>query len=303
MCGIGGIYTSLGASMPVGEVKALWSLLEDRGTHAAGVSWAWENADQPVVFKAPRNASKMTDKIDMVAGSNSIYAFFHTRFTTQGSTANNGNNHPVVSNDFIVTHNGVLRNDSWVFDFTQMPQSHDVDTEAINAGLRYGGVDWVADNVTGSMSIAWVDITQNHEVVNLFTNGGNPLVIARVNGHQVVWASTLEHIEKAGFEVESSFNATPYKHYTISRDSLGAVLVESRYCSDKMADAYVGGMYRHTSSYARGVGYTSPSTQKSTKGVKTTSTSKSSRVSTNESGQIVFGGMIFDPVTQTWRNW
>lgn len=295
MCGIGGIMVTQGSEMPVGEVKALWSLLEDRGTHAAGVSWAWENADEPVVFKAPRSAGKMTDKIDMVAGSNSIYAFFHTRYTTQGSTSNNGNNHPVVSNDFIVTHNGVLRNDSWVFNFTQQPKSHQVDTEAINAGLRYGGIGWVADNIQGSMSIAWVDITQNHEEVNLFTNGGNPLVIARVNGGQVVWASTLEHIEEAGFEIESSFNASPYKHYTIARDDSGEVLIDSYYCSDKFADAQVSGMYRHSSSYARHVGYTTKTPQKSEKA------RKSSKTGRNEEGQVVWGGMTYDPVSQTWR--
>lgn len=295
MCGIGGIFVAQGVSMPVDEVKALWTLLEDRGTHAAGVSWAWENADEPVVFKAPRSSSTMTDKIDMVSGSNSIYAFFHTRYTTQGSTSNNGNNHPVVSNDFIVTHNGVLRNDSWVFRFTNQPKSHQVDTEAINAGLRYGGIGWVADNIQGSMSIAWVDITQNHEEVNLFTNGGNPLVIARVNGGQVVWASTLEHIEEAGFEIESSFNASPYKHYTISRDDSGEVLIDSYYCSDKFAEAQVSGMYRHSSSYARNVGYTTKTPKKSKKARKSPKTSR------NEQGQIVWGGMTYDPVSQTWR--
>jgi asparagine synthetase B (glutamine-hydrolysing) len=303
MCGIGGIYTSLEASMPVGEVKALWEALEDRGTHAAGISYYWDDSDKPVVSKNAKPASQMSDVVTrFCAGTNTRYAFFHTRYTTQGSTSNNGNNHPVVSQGIILTHNGVLRNDNYVFRFTGLNRLHDVDTEALNAGLRFGDTQWIAENIQGSISIAWVDTTQNQQNVNLFTNGRNPLVVARVNGHQVVWASTLDHIEEAGFEIESHFNAEPYKQYTLSRDEEGQVLISSHYVSDRFAEPMISGMYRHTSSYARNVGYTTPQSKKGTKCVKSSKIGNSEAKAKKSGQKIVLNGMEYDPITQTWKN-
>ena len=293
MCGIGGIYTTSGASFPIGEVKCLWESLEDRGTHAAGTSWLWEDADKPLTYKKPKPASAISEVVERMEGKNTRYALFHTRYTTQGSTEYNGNNHPVLANRIILTHNGMLSNDNRIFDITQLKRLHEVDSEAINAGLRYGGIEFVAKMIIGSISIAWVDITQNQQNVNLFTNGRNPLVIARVNGGQVVWASSLDHIEDAGFEIETHFNADPYKIYTLNRDTKGEVLITSKRVVDRMVEPMVVGRYRHAASYAQQVGYTSPSTKKSKKTVKTTFTGK----------ETVFNGMVYDPETQSWSNW
>ena len=159
-------------------------------------------------------------------GTFTRYAFMHTRFTTQGSIKRNGNNHPVVRDDIILTHNGVIR-DAEVFSHFGVNRKYEVDTEAIIIGLRLGGIEWVADNIQGSMSLAWVDCTIDRTQINLFTNGRNPLVIGRTKSGLIVWASNLYHLD--GFDLESHFNATPFKHYVIHATGM----ITSRFVSDE----------------------------------------------------------------------
>jgi len=261
MCGIGGIFMPQGEAFPVTEVQEMWTLLEDRGTHASGICYRWNDADKAIVNKAAKPASEMVDFVQNCQGFNTNYAFFHTRYTTQGSTENNGNNHPVVSQGIVLTHNGVIR-DKPVFNHFNIQPVHQVDTEALNVALRHGSTSWLAENISGSVSIAWVDITQNQEIVHLFTNGGNPLVVARLTSGAVVWASTLQHIEFAGFEVAHSFNAEPFKQYTLRRNAEGYVVVDSKRVSDQFRQPKIAQMYRHTASYASDVGYTSKKSKK-----------------------------------------
>jgi len=289
MCGIGGIMTPAGAQFPVGAVQELWTLLEDRGTHASGICFRWTDSDKPVVIKDALPASQMIDNVSKCAGLNTTYAFFHTRYTTTGSTSNNGNNHPIVGHDMIVTHNGVISQHSTIFNQLGVERLHQVDSECINASLKHRSTAWLADNIQGSISIAWVDITQNREEVNLFTNGRNPLVVARLTNGSVVWASTLQHIEFAGFEIEHHFNAQPFKQYKLFRNDEGYVVIDSIIVSDQMCEPYVATMYRHTASYAQDVGYTTKKKKKSKKG------------RSKAQNQQFYAGMYYDVDEMCWK--
>ena len=288
MCGIGGIFMPQGEHFPVEDVQYLWQLLEDRGTHAAGICYRWTDSDKDIVFKRDSAASEILSVVEKCAGYNTTYAFFHTRYTTQGSTSNNGNNHPVVSQDIILTHNGVIY-DKPIFNQLGIKPLHDVDTEALNAALRHRSTSWLADNVQGSVSIAWVDTTQNQEKVHLFTNGKNPLVVARLTNGTVVWASTLQHIEEAGFDIEHSFNAEPFKQYDLYRNEEGYVVINSHRVSDQFREPTISSMYRHTASYARHVGYTN---KKSKKAKKTPS---------KPQNQQFYAGMYYCQDEQCWK--
>ena len=233
MCGIGGFYKAGTGPVPVQAIKSLWTALEARGRHASGFALQWVDSDSPVVFKQKGTASKHLTKLDHFAGTgdNVQYAMLHTRFTTQGSVDYNGNNHPVVSHGVILTHNGVLWNDGDIFDELMTTRRHQVDTEAINASLSLCGPGWTADNVQGSMSIAWVE-EDSPDTVFLMTNGNNPLVIGRTTDGHIVWASTKQILERSDFVMSSVFHAMPFKLYTIGPD--GAI--RSRYISDQRAD-------------------------------------------------------------------
>tara|TARA_R110002020_G_scaffold282380_1_gene498069 strand:- start:42 stop:1013 length:972 start_codon:yes stop_codon:yes gene_type:complete len=219
MCGIGGFYNTNGGKTPVSSITSLWCALEDRGTHAHGMAFNWVNGDKPVVYKKVGAANKSKSVVKKyLSGKNLRYVLLHTRFTTQGSTHNMFNNHPIVRDGITLTHNGVLRNDRQVFNQLNVKPLGEVDTEAINAALRHKGVKWTSEKIQGSMSIAWIDEKDSTQNVHLLTNGGNPLVIARTFCGNIVWASCLYHIEEAGFKILSHFNALPFKQYTLQPD-------------------------------------------------------------------------------------
>ena len=185
-------------------------------------------------------------------GETTQYVMLHTRFTTQGSTSNNINNHPVVSQGMIVTHNGVLSNDSDVLARLGVTPLGEVDTEAINAGLAHESPGWVLDEVDGSMSVAWVDSTKP-DIVNLMTNGLNPLVIARTKSGDVVWASTKSILDASKFKVKSFFHAQPFKVYSILPDGT----IRSKVVSDQRGEpnyGWMGHAASRTSRVGRGLG-------------------------------------------------
>ena len=142
MCGIAGWKRGpQTVSMPTEAIASTWIAIEERGKHAAGVGWYWMDSDAPCVYKGAQKASKQVESgvLDKV-GSMVDWVLLHTRYTTQGSTAQNGNNHPIVGHGHILTHNGVLWNAAETFKTLGVSRLHEGDSEAINAALSHSGV-------------------------------------------------------------------------------------------------------------------------------------------------------------------
>ena len=239
MCGIGGIYLPDETSrwLPRMELSFLWEGLENRGTHACGFAVQWKDADAPVVMKWPHTATKHIDSLETLAsGSNVRYAMLHTRYATQGNVSRSANNHPVVIHRMLVTHNGVLRDWRQIFKTLRIHRRFDVDTEAINASLRLKSPSWTINNLTGSISVAWVDLDDT-STIHLMTNGLNPLAIGRLKSGHMVWASTDWHLEDAfGDLLERGFHALPFKQYTLSPDGS----IRSHWLSKRRSEAHLG---------------------------------------------------------------
>ena len=292
MCGIGGIYMVGNDLLPTVQTEAMFKALDDRGGHASGVAWLWHDSDELLVFKGARTATSISSQMFKKIGSQVRYAMFHTRYTTKGSTSYNGNNHPIVGHGITLTHNGVLRNDNQVFRSLGVRRLHEVDSEAINAVLSVDGVESLPVDIDGSMSIAWVDSTVSNTTINLFTNGKNPLVIGRtIEGH-VVWASNLYHLDS--FELESHFNAQPFKHYWVGLDGV----IESKWVSDERTMPRVLGKNSHVASYGDYTP-TNASFQSSAPSgpVKKVKAQKASSRAQN----LIVGGWIYDPIQKEWR--
>jgi len=241
MCAIGGYYSVSGRPTPVRAIKSLWKAMEARGTHAAGLAVGWTDSDKPMSFKAAKRAGQMLKVVNKYAkGDNTQYVMLHTRFTTQGSVKNNGNNHPITNHGITLTHNGVLYNDDEIFNCVKkdfgVKRVNEVDTEAINAALCCYTPQWTLENIDGSMSIAWVDDRESTGTVNLATNGENPLVIGRTKSNDIVWASTKQILEKSDFVLKEVFHATPFKVYTITPDGI----IRSRYVSTFRCEPHYG---------------------------------------------------------------
>jgi len=280
MCGIGGIvFVGHSSQDSIESASMMFNALEDRGRHASGVAWAWNDSDRWMVHKDAVKASELDWK--RYTGMNHVKALmFHTRYTTQGSTENNNNNHPVVGHGWIVTHNGVLQNDDEIFQSVKtwnIHRLHEVDSEALNVLLNVGGVEHLTDMIRGSCSIAYVPQYITPTSINLYTNGRNPLVIARTTCGNVVYASGLHHIERA-FDVETSFNAVPFKEYKLHFDGT----IESEFISDE----------RTSPTVIRGLSSEHPAG----------STRKHAQRPANAK-PVVWGGWIYDEDMDCWRKW
>lgn len=302
MCGIGGIYLPDGVAMTPALKDALaqtWVALEDRGRHASGFSWTWLDGDRTNAWKAALPASEAVEcRVFDRAGLMVRSMLLHTRFTTQGSTKNNGNNHPIVREGITLTHNGVLRNDDMVFSHFGIQRLHEVDTEALNAALRHGGVEWMMENLIGSMSMAWVDDTVSTQEVNLITNGRNPLVIGRTSEGVIVWASGLHHLDP--FDVVESFHALPYKHYTLNPSGI----ISSEWRSDRREQPEVITPHSRHAAWGSVAPRNAPAcptpTPKPSKGRKGRSTARRGQSRTNGQPRIE-RGWIYDEERRGWR--
>ena len=241
MCGIGGIYIRKKTGLNQKDLKQLWVNLEDRGKHASGIAFLWQDADKVIVRKGPRKASSNHSMIDSM-GQMVQYALLHTRYTTQGSVDNNSNNHPVVRDSVIMTHNGVIGNDWEMFKDLDIQPRFEVDTEALVAGIEEKGIGWTARKASGSMSIAWVN-TENLEEVNLFTNGRNPLVIGELEDGSIVWASGFHHMKH--YKPLKYFHAIPGVLYTLSPQGIRYKPIKGDWPQKplKLRESYYGRVY------------------------------------------------------------
>ena len=280
MCGIGGFVPSRNVNTT--SVKRLWRAIQDRGKHASGLAYLPTGTQQIEIAKGAVNSSEAIEQGTIAhMGSEIDWVMLHTRFTTQGSTSNNNNNHPVCRDEIILTHNGVIYNDQEVFDRLAIDgvfRKYDVDTEAIAAGLAHRGIEWVASEIRGSMSLAWVDTTKPSQV-NWFTNGQNPLVIGRLQDGGIVWASQPHHLED--LPVRDWFWAKPFKHYWTT----GSGQIQSRWVSDEREPACTWQS-----------GHAASRTVVSTPVKKVVATTEPQTHST-----LIKGGWIYDEDMMGWR--
>jgi asparagine synthetase B (glutamine-hydrolysing) len=221
MCGIGGIVT-FGGPLPVKQVETLFDEMEARGGDACGVGWLSTPQSNVRLWKGSTDVLEAIQQgiISKKITEEAEWAMLHTRFTTHGSTKQNGNNHPInrKGEQLILTHNGVLRNHIQLFKQLGVSPKFQVDSEVLNAILRHRGVEWLVEKVKGSYSIVWVDIKKCKQTIHLLTNGQNPLVIARTKSGQVVWASALHYLDS--FDLDDYFHALPFKQYSICPDGV-----------------------------------------------------------------------------------
>ena len=239
MCGIGGFYNATGGQTPVAALSSLWRALEVRGTHASGFSVGWMDADLPLTVKRPGRTSKLASRLEQLSsGNHTQYVLLHTRHATQGDVHQNGNNHPIVEHGFTTTHNGWINNYYEIVDELAadgIKPVNQVDSECLNMILKADSIQELADWVDGPVSLAWVDHNKP-DTVHLFTNGQNPLVIARTVEGDIVWSSTISILEKSDFVLKDYFHAVPFKQYTLTPDGK----ITSQFISDQRDDPHWG---------------------------------------------------------------
>ena len=132
-------------------------------------------------------------------GRSAQTCLIHTRQATKGTVDNHRNNHPIVYEDIIGIHNGMVRNDDDLFEHHKWPRKAQVDSEAIFASIHhYPSLADGLEAVDASWAIAWINLAINPKTLWLARGYGNPLHYARTKRGSTIFAST-EHAVRAAF--------------------------------------------------------------------------------------------------------
>ncbi len=222
MCGIGGFYRANEGYVTPWEKEAildLWIELEKRGDMAAGV--AIPGPDNSIsIMKSVGPSSEFGPKVWRATWHKNgmpRWVMLHTRLASHGSAWNNLNNHPMMSANVVLSHNGVIWNHENVLESLGVRATRQVDTEAILQCLVRGGIDEAVQHVKGSYSIAYSDEPGS---LCLFTNGKNPLVYARLYNGNYFYASTRTIIESLGLRFKYIKDCAPGVLYRFNLNGL-----------------------------------------------------------------------------------
>jgi glucosamine--fructose-6-phosphate aminotransferase (isomerizing) len=156
MCGIFGLIVHPNSNINQDKsekiIKKLFLLSESRGKESAGIAVKNTQANKIEIIKKSIPASKLVEcKVykKFIKGSlnscfpnqkiqNSFAVIAHARLVTNGSQENNNNNQPVIKNNAILVHNGIITNvdDLWK-KYENLNREYEVDTEVFIAMIKH----------------------------------------------------------------------------------------------------------------------------------------------------------------------
>jgi predicted glutamine amidotransferase len=206
MCGIAAIINYSGAKLKPEFISYIFSNLESRGRDAAGYYFERLDEDGHIIrrnIKAPVPASKL---YSMVHGNSNKdlqpYQFsgterlilLHARQRTKGTEQDNNNNHPIISENYVLVHNGSVDDASIVPKYLY---NGAVDSEHIIANLETSGLRGLASGVFGTMSIMFKKLSGNSL---FFIRNSNPLDIISYPKKIVVLISLASLITDTNIE-------------------------------------------------------------------------------------------------------
>ena len=131
MCGIFGIVSQKNVSEK--SFKHLAKLAQQRGKDSSGLVKYFD--DNYCIY---RSDSSILNLIKKVKISNSSLLLGHSRLVTNGHS----DNQPVIKNEVILLHNGIIVNDEEIWNSLESKKEQQIDSEAI-AGIA---VDFLKSN-------------------------------------------------------------------------------------------------------------------------------------------------------------
>lgn len=202
MCGIAGVYFHNPKELPIGSkdistlVDTLLHKIENRGKDATGVAAISPTGDLHIE-KADLEAETFTKwRRDLPVNLQTI--LLHTRYATKGTTMNLDNNHPIVYENVIVTHNGHISNDDKLFADQKIDRKAQVDSEIIAALFNKHGIEkanLALQQLDGNMAVAVSDLRKPNVLV--LAKGRQSPLEYYLDDSGVIWASTKLAIEDA----------------------------------------------------------------------------------------------------------
>ena len=138
MCGIFGLITTDRLGLEKKDfltlTEYLFKLSESRGKEASG--FITKSVDNISYYKTPETASKMIKSKEYVQHFKKIYmpasVIGHSRLVTNGSQEQHDNNQPVLSNNVVGVHNGIITNVEEIWNnHKSFEREYEIDTEII----------------------------------------------------------------------------------------------------------------------------------------------------------------------------
>lgn len=212
MCGIFGLICtdhSITENEYGKELKQLFLLSETRGKEAAGICAVSESEIR--VCKSALRAKEFVNTNEYASviksqfdASNAkyIFAMGHSRMVTNGDAGNDTNNQPVIKENFVCIHNGIIVNDNELWNnHTDIKRNSEVDTEILLGlinkyyeGNMISAFQQSMEEIKGSVSVALVSKYSNELL--LFTNIGSLYFLVNLQRTQLIFASERYIIEK-----------------------------------------------------------------------------------------------------------
>lgn len=232
MCGIFGIVASSSANLSFDFVNALvndlFKLSETRGKESSGISINNLNEKKINVLKKSVPASKLIKSTEyqnfflnslkgVFDNTKQLHPFSiiaHARLVTNGSQENNNNNQPVIKNNLVAVHNGIITNvdELWEKHRDKISRELEVDTEVLLALEEYyisnlnmdvvTSLNRVFEDIKGTASVA---IMYNFlPYLTLFTNNGS-LYYAYNSDESVLLFASEKYILKTVLEKNNAY--------------------------------------------------------------------------------------------------
>ena len=188
MCGVAAFSKPAGSTINARALShALLTQIEIRGSHAAGYAWSTTDG-QTGVYKDGKPGSQLTLGV-MPRDAETV--ILHTRFATQGSPADNRNNHPVMSpsGNIAMVHNGVITNDKRLRRELGIPDNAgEVDSLVIPAVLEADGYKGFS-RLGGYAALAWID-SRTPSLLQIAKLKNSPVAYTSLYDGTFVMAST-----------------------------------------------------------------------------------------------------------------
>lgn len=228
MCGIFGILSAARSTLQSHAreklLQQLFILSESRGKESAGIyagvggmHWSLKSAVSAKKFIETRAYQSLQKSLrDMTADGTELCAILaHSRLVTNGTAAEDKNNQPVMRDEVVVVHNGIIVNADTLWQANaDLTRSAQVDTEIAAAFLAkqmrsspdaLTATKHFYEIIQGSASIAWI-CERTHQAT-LATNTGD-LFYAYIEAVQcIVFASERYILQQALKDYPQAENA------------------------------------------------------------------------------------------------
>lgn len=203
MCGIGGIIRF--GDKPIREdiLAVLLVGNEHRGNDASGIML--QQADGTIdIFKKDVpgwtlvSTKEYEEFIREKLKPTTRGAFVHARGASKGNPRDNNNNHPMFAGKGAIIHNGVIRNDDFMFESLKLNRKAETDSDVIRAIVDEHGITKKACELFGKMvgSGAIAAIHPEYPNKMILARSGNPLILAS-NADFMFFSSEKDTLHKA----------------------------------------------------------------------------------------------------------